>query len=207
MQISHSTIISRNSKTPCHHITSSHSLSPPLTLPQEPIPLNDLSPELDQKHRLAGPHLPLGDGMRRHARREVRPVADALDDAGDKRRAVELAHLLGHADVLVHQRLVVVDHVLVGRLRVGRLLEPVGLPVEEVQPDVLLDEVQQGDDVERAQLVARDFAVEEEVEELDADGVALEVESRGGVEEASAHVHSFHRYTKNQKYPYLCSSS
>lgn len=138
--------------------------------------------------------------MRRHARREIRPVADALDDAGDKRRAVELAHLLGHADVLVHQRLVVVDHVLVGRLRVGRLLEPVGLPVEEVQPDVLLDEVQQGDDVERAQLVAGDFAVEEEVEELDADGVALEVKSRG-VEEASAHVRSFHRYTKNQSIP------
>ena len=116
--------------------------------------------------------------MRRHPRREIRAIAHALDHARHKRRAVQLAHFLGHADVLVHQRLVVVDHVLVRRLGVRALLEPVCLSVEEVQPYVLLDEVEEGDDVERAELVAGDFAVEEEVEELETDGVALDVESR-----------------------------
>lgn len=39
------------------------------------------------------------------------------------------------------------------------------------------DELQEGDDVERADLGARGFAVEEEVEELEADRVALDVQS------------------------------
>jgi hypothetical protein len=50
------------------------------------------------------------------------------------------------------------------------------LPAEEVLPDVLLDEVEEGDDREGPLLRARGFAVEEEVEELEADGVPLGVE-------------------------------
>lgn len=117
--------------------------------------------------------------MRRHLGREIRPVAHPLHHAGHKGRAVELAHLARHADVLVHERLVVVDHVLVGRVRVGRLLQAVRLPVEEVLPDVLLDEVEEGDDGRGAELGAGRFAVEEEVEEFEAYGVALDVETRG----------------------------
>lgn len=115
--------------------------------------------------------------MRRHARREIRPVAHTLDDAGDKCGAVELAHLAGHADVLVDEGLVVNNHVLLGRLGVGRLLEAVGLAGEEVLPDVLLDEVEEGDDGRGALLGAGGLAVEEEVEEFQADGVALKVEA------------------------------
>lgn len=104
--------------------------------------------------------------MRRDPRGEICPVAHALHDAGDERGAVELAHLLGYADVLVHQRLVVDDHVLVGRLGVGRLFETVRLSVEEVLPYVLLDEVEERDDVQRAELCACWLAEEEEVEEF-----------------------------------------
>lgn len=117
--------------------------------------------------------------MRRDAGGEHGAVAHALDDARDEGGAVELAHLARHADVGVDQRLVVHNHVLVGRVRVRALLEPVRLPPEEVRPQVDLDEVQQRDDGERAGLGARRFAGQEEVEELEADGVALEVEAGG----------------------------
>jgi hypothetical protein len=40
-------------------------------------------------------------------------------------------------------------------------------------PDVLLDEMQEGDDCEGPLLRADGFAVEEEVKEFEADGVAL----------------------------------
>lgn len=117
--------------------------------------------------------------MRRDPRGEHGAVAHALDDARDEGGAVELAHLARHADVGVDQRLVVDDHVLVGRVRVGALLEAVGLPPEEVRPQVDLDEVQQRNDGERAGLGARRLAREEEVEQLEADGVALKVEAAG----------------------------
>lgn len=103
-------------------------------------------------------------------------VADALDDAGDVGGAVELGHVLGHADVAVDERLVVDDHVLVGLGGVARLLEPVRRPPEQVLPHVDLDEVKQRDDVQRPRLRPRRLAVEEQVEELQADRVALRVE-------------------------------
>lgn len=106
--------------------------------------------------------------MSRHARREPGAVAGALDDAGHESGAVELRHLARHADVLVHQRLVVDNHVLVRSFRVGALLEAVRLAAEEVSPEGLFDEVEEGDDGQRAELRARRFAVEEEVEEFEA---------------------------------------
>lgn len=46
-----------------------------------------------------------------------------------------------------------------------------------MRPELDLDEVQEGDDVARAQLRAWGFTEEEKVEELEADGVALEIEA------------------------------
>lgn len=115
--------------------------------------------------------------MRRHPSGKPRPITYPLNNPRRKRRAVQLAHLLRHADVRVHKRFVVDDHELVRCIGVGRLLEPVGLSPEEMRPDVNLDEVQEGDDVQWTQLRARGFAEEEEVEEFEAYGMALEVES------------------------------
>jgi hypothetical protein len=49
------------------------------------------------------------------------------------------------------------------------------LSAEEVCPEVDLDEVEEGDDVQRAGLGAWWFADEEEVEEFQAYGVTLNV--------------------------------
>lgn len=116
--------------------------------------------------------------MRRDPRRKHPPITHPFNHARHKRRAVELAHLARHADVGVDKRLVVDDHVLVGGVRVGALLETVGLAAEEVGPEVDLDEVQEGNDGEGASLGAGWFSREEEVEEFEADGVALEVEAK-----------------------------
>lgn len=167
------------------------------------LPLKHLPSKLDQKHRLARPHLLHGarssspatgitgtrpvtsssrlppDAVRGDAGGEPGAVADALDHPRDVGGAVELGHLAGHADVGVDEGLVVDDHVLVGRVRVARALDLVGLAAEEVRPQLDLDEVQQGDDVARAGLLPRRLAVEEEVEELQAYRVALDVEPVG----------------------------
>lgn len=44
-------------------------------------------------------------------------------------------------------------------------------------PELDLDEVEEGDDVAGAELGARGFAEEEEVEEFNADGMTLEIEA------------------------------
>lgn len=119
--------------------------------------------------------------MRRHPpRRKPRAIAHALDDAGDVGGAVELAHLAGHADVRVDERLVVGDHVL--GLGGGGALERVRGPAEEVAPQRGVDELQQRQDAGRSQRGPRGLAVEEEVEELEAERVALDVESVGARE-------------------------
>ena len=168
------------------------------------LPLKHLPSKLDQKHRLARPHLL--DGTRRSspgrsitalglaprrsslapdtvssdASREPGAVTHALDHARDVGGAVELGHLAGDADVGVDQGLVVDDHVLVGRVRVARALDLVRLPPEEVRPQLDLDEVQQGYDVAGPGLLPGRLTVEEEVEELEAYWVALDVESLYG---------------------------
>ena len=150
-------------------------------LPEERLPLQDLGRKLDEKDGLPGPHLALltaADGVRGDPGGEAGAVADALDDAGDKGGAVELAHLTRHTDVGVDQRLVVDDHVLVGRVRVRALLQPVRLPPEQVRPRPDLNQVQERDDVERPRLRPDWFSEEEEVEEFEADRMALEVQSK-----------------------------
>lgn len=79
--------------------------------------------------------------MRRNSSREIRSIANTLNNTRHKRSAVQLAHFLGHANVLVHEGLVIDDVVFVWCFRVGGFLESVCLAVEEVLPDVLLDEV------------------------------------------------------------------
>lgn len=116
--------------------------------------------------------------MGRDAGREGRAVADALDDASDVGRTVELAHVARHADVAVDERFVVDDHVFIGFRGVRRFLETVGRLSEEVLPYVDLDEVKQRDDIERPHLRPWWLAVEEEVEELQADRVTLYIEPR-----------------------------
>lgn len=158
-------------------------------LAQKPFPFNNLGSKLDQKHGFARPHVALADGMRRHFGGKVGAVTDALDDAGHKRRTVELAHFAGHADVLVYEGLIVDNHVLVRRVGVVGLFQPIGLSAKEVLPHVLLNKMQQRDDGQGAQLRARRLAVEQEVEQLETDRVALRVEAiprgrRGRVSQA-----------------------
>lgn len=166
------------------------------------LPLEHLPGKLDEEHRLARPHLLdstrgsspspsltttrgaitarrsslTAHAMGSNAGGEARAVTDALDHAGNVRGAVELGHLAGHADVGVDEGLVVDDHVLVGGVRVARALDLVGLAPEEVRPQLDLDEVQQRDDVPGPRLLPGRLAVEEEVEELEAYRVALDVE-------------------------------
>lgn len=109
---------------------------------------------------------------------EGRAVADALDDAGDVGGTVELAHVARHADVAVDEGFVVDDHVLVRFGGVRRFLETVRRLSEKVLPYVDLDEVQQRDDIEGPRLRPWRLAVEEEVEELQADRVTLYIEPR-----------------------------
>lgn len=109
--------------------------------------------------------------MRRHPSREARPIADPLNHAGDVRSAIQHAHLARDADVGVDDGLVVRDHVLgvVG----GGALERVRGPAEEVAPERRRDELQEGEDARWALSWGGWEPVEEEVEEAEAEGVAL----------------------------------
>lgn len=155
---------------------------PQLSLWEVRLAFDDLGRELDEEHGLAGPHLALvglAHGVGGDPGGKGGAVADALDDAGGKGGAVELRHLARHADVGIDERLVVDDHILVWLGRVAALLEAVGLPTKKVRPHVDLDEVEESNDVERPLLRLGRLSVQEEVEELDADRVALDVEPGG----------------------------
>ena len=115
--------------------------------------------------------------MRTHGRGHGAGIAHALDDARDVGGAVQLVHLLGHADVHVDERLVVGDHVLV--LVGGGALQRVGRAPEEVLPQRRGDELQQGQDARGARGGAGGRAVQEEGEQAHAEGVALFVEPLG----------------------------
>ena len=114
--------------------------------------------------------------MRRDPCGKASPITSSLDNSRHERSAVQLAHLLGDADILVDQRFIVYDHVLIWAL-VG-FLERIGGPGEEVFPHDIDDEVEKGDDVEGAKLCSWRFAPDEYVEEFEPDGMALDIESR-----------------------------
>lgn len=52
--------------------------------------------------------------MRRHRSLQPRSRTNPLHHTRDKRRTVQLTHLLRHGNVPVHQGFIVRDHVLVG---------------------------------------------------------------------------------------------
>ena len=151
-----------------------------LLLAQECLPLNDLRLELYQEDSLPRPKLSLlarsSNRMRRDPCRKPSSITSSLNNPRHERSAVQLAHLLGNADILVDQRFIVYDHVLVWAL-VG-FLERISGSGEEVFPHDIDDEVEQGDDVEGAELCSWGFAPDEDVEEFEPDGMALDIESR-----------------------------
>ncbi|KAB8343226.1 hypothetical protein FH972_022816 [Carpinus fangiana] len=164
---------------------------------EDRLSLHDVLSKFNEEHSLARPHAATSLGvssvavtiftfanrMRRDTRIERTPVAHALDDASHVRRAVELVHLLGHADVRVDHRVIIRNHVLVGALLAA--LERVRRPAEEVLPERGGDELQQRQDVGGAQgggSGARGGevggrAVGQQVEQLEAERVALDVEA------------------------------
>lgn len=148
------------------------------SLRQESLPLYHFAPKLDQENSLSGPHLALSDSMCRHPSGEVCAVTYPFHDSSHKSGAIQLAHLAGYANVLVDERLVVDNHVLIRLLCIRRLLQPVRLSAEEMLPYVLFDEVEEGNYVLGPQLRPNGLTVEKEIEELDAYGVALNVKSR-----------------------------
>ena len=101
--------------------------------------------------------------MRANIRRQSARITNTLDHAGDIRGAVQLVHLLGHADVLVDQGLVIRDHVF--GLDGAGALEGVGRFAEQVAPERRGDELEEGEDAGGAEGGAGGFAVEEEGEE------------------------------------------
>lgn len=88
--------------------------------------------------------------MGRHLGLESAAIANTLDNPRHERRAVEHAHFPGHADVCIHERIVVRDHVLVGRLGRDRVFEGVCGALEEETPEGPVDEVEEGEDAERS---------------------------------------------------------
>lgn len=151
-----------------------------LLLAQECLPLNDLRLELHQEDSLPRPKLSFlarsSNRMRRDPSRKPSPVASPLDNPRHERSTVQLTHLLGNANILVHQRFVVYDHILVWAL-VG-FLERIGGSGEEVFPHDVDDEVKESDDVEGAELCSWRLAPDEDVEEFEPDGMALDIQSR-----------------------------
>lgn len=170
----------RNAGNAVRMPTNTHPSKRSLLLAQECLPLNNLRLELHQEDGLPRPKLSFlassSNRMRRDPCRKPSSVASSLDNPRHECSAVQLAHLLGNTNVLVHQRFIVYDHVLIWAL-VG-FLERIGGSGEEVFPHDVDDEVEQGDDVEGAELGSWRFAPDEYVEEFQSDGMALDIESK-----------------------------
>lgn len=174
------TVTPRNADNAIRMPTNTHPSKRSLLFAQECLPLNNLRLELHQEDSLSRPKLSFLAGcshrMRRDPCRKASPVTSSLDNPRHERSAVQLAHFLGNADVLVDQRFIVYDHVLIWAL-VG-FLESIGGPGEEVFPHDIDDEVEEGNDVEGPELCSWRFAPDEYVEEFEPDGMALDIESR-----------------------------
>lgn len=81
---------------------------------------------------------------------EPTAVTHTLDNPRNISSAVEHVHFLGYADIRVDERIVVCDHVLVGRLRRHRVLQRIGRTLEEQAPEGPVDQMQQWQDTKRA---------------------------------------------------------
>ena len=77
------------------------------------------------------------------------PITHTLNNPRHKRRAIELVHLPRHADIRIHERIVVRDHVFVGCVGGDGVLKGIGRASEEEAPEGAVDEVEEGEDAER----------------------------------------------------------
>lgn len=79
--------------------------------------------------------------MRRNLGLKPTPITHAFDNPRHKRRAIQLVHLARHADIRIHEGIVVRDHVLVRRVGGDGVLEGIGGAAEEKAPERAVDEV------------------------------------------------------------------
>lgn len=82
--------------------------------------------------------------MRRNLGLKTTPITHTLNNPRHKRRAIELIHLPRHADIRIHERIVVRDHVFVGCVGGDGVLEGIGGAAEEEAPKWAMDEVEEG---------------------------------------------------------------
>lgn len=82
--------------------------------------------------------------MRRNLRLKSTPITNTLNNARHKRRTIELVHLPRHADIRIHKRIIVRDHVFVGCVGGDGVLEGIGGAAEEEAPEGAVDEVEEG---------------------------------------------------------------
>ncbi len=71
--------------------------------------------------------------MRAHPRPQPNPTRNPLHNPRHKRRTIQLAHLLWHTDILIHERFVVDNHIFV--CVGGGAFDAVGGAAEEVPPE------------------------------------------------------------------------
>ncbi|KAJ9637906.1 hypothetical protein H2199_007401 [Coniosporium tulheliwenetii] len=112
-------------------------------------------------------------------RRKARCIAHSLNDSGDIRRAVELTHLLRHADISIHKRFVIRDHIEFLLRR--RALERICRPAKEVPPERGRDELKEGKYTSRPQGSSRGatrgrLPGQQQIKQLKAERVALVIE-------------------------------
>lgn len=108
---------------------------------QNLLPLHNTLAEPDEENSPTRPHL----GrliMRRNLRLETAAITDALDYPRDESGAIQHAHFFGDADVGVHERVIICDHVLVWGIGGDRVLNGIRGTLEQETPEGSMDEVQ-----------------------------------------------------------------
>lgn len=108
---------------------------------QNLLPLHYTLTKPDQKNRPTWPHLGRLVVRSNHGL-EPAPIANTLDNARDKRGAVQHAHLLGYANVGVDERIIIRDHVLVRCFGGDRVFQGVGRSLEEETPQRTVDKME-----------------------------------------------------------------
>lgn len=86
--------------------------------------------------------------MRRNLGFKSTPITHTLNNPRHKRRAIKLIHLPRHADIRIHEWIVVRNHVFIGSVRGDGVLEGIGGASEEEAPEGPMDEMEEGEDAE-----------------------------------------------------------
>src|SRR5215469_13714211 len=86
------------------------------SLSQYLLPLQHHITKLNQKHRLTRPHSPTITTLilpmcTNPLRRKTCPITDTLDDTRHKGRDIQTRYFPRYADVLIHQHLIIRDHI------------------------------------------------------------------------------------------------